>query len=326
MENLISVIVPIYKVEPFLVECVESIINQTYKNLEIILIDDESPDKCGEICDEYAIKDSRIKVIHKKNGGISDARNAGLDIMQGDYIAFVDGDDWLPLDGIEILYKTLTESEADLAIGAYELVDEKGKLLEKNEKKIGVWSVEEAIEDVLEVGCRSWARLYRQEIHKEKKFPLGETHEDEAVVIEILDRCNKIAVTNECVYYYRYRSESILTSGFSKSKLDWKKQCGKNYYYIKSRYPDLQDKAAERYRDSLLWSLAAIATCENSKIYEKDAKEMMKELNDNKKYFLSLPFRYDRYYIRLITLCGLGFDVYRFLLKGIRSIKNNMRQ
>lgn len=116
MNNLISVIVPVYKVEKYIKKCIESIINQTYENLEIILVDDGSPDNCGKICDEYAKKDKRIKVIHKENGGVSSARNLGLEKSNGQYITFIDSDDWIEEEYCEILLTTLKEQNADCAI------------------------------------------------------------------------------------------------------------------------------------------------------------------------------------------------------------------
>ena len=120
MQNpLVSIIVPIYKVEPYLRRCLDSIVNQTYTNLEIILVDDGSPDGCPQICDEYAAKDKRIVVIHKENGGLSDARNAGLDICKGEYIFFIDSDDWIKTDTIEFLYKITQDKKSDIVIGDY---------------------------------------------------------------------------------------------------------------------------------------------------------------------------------------------------------------
>ena len=119
MEELISVIIPVYKVEKYLKRCVESVQKQTFKNLEIILIDDGSPDSCGEMCDEMSKMDSRIKVVHKNNGGLSDARNAGIEIASGKYVVFVDSDDWLDLDMIDLLYRILKQYDADFAECSY---------------------------------------------------------------------------------------------------------------------------------------------------------------------------------------------------------------
>lgn len=110
----ISIIVPVYKAEPYLRKCIDSILNQTFKDFELILVDDGSPDRCGEICDEYALKDSRIKIIHKENSGRSSARNVGLDIAQGEYIGFVDSDDWIEPDMYEVLYSKAKIESADI--------------------------------------------------------------------------------------------------------------------------------------------------------------------------------------------------------------------
>ena len=129
MDSLVSVIVPVYKVEKYLSKCLDSIVNQTYKNLEIILVDDGSPDNSGKICDEYAQKDSRIKVIHKENGGLSSARNAGLDIATGEYIAFADSDDSVHLDFVEKLYRAIKEENADIACCSVEdFIEDKNKI------------------------------------------------------------------------------------------------------------------------------------------------------------------------------------------------------
>ena len=114
MNSLISVIVPIYNVEKYLDRCVESIINQTYKNLEIILVDDGSPDNCTQMCDDYAKKDSRIRVVHKENGGLSDARNAGMEVATGEYVSFIDSDDYISLDFYETLFQTMIDNDSDI--------------------------------------------------------------------------------------------------------------------------------------------------------------------------------------------------------------------
>ena len=117
---LVSVVVPIYNVELYLKECVDSILSQTYKNIEVILVDDESPDLCGKICDDYVAMDGRIKVVHKKNGGLSDARNAGMKVATGDLITFVDSDDYISKDFVKILFEAMSENNSDIAIAKYE--------------------------------------------------------------------------------------------------------------------------------------------------------------------------------------------------------------
>ena len=151
MEDLITVIVPVYKVEKYIRRCIESIINQTYRNLEIILVDDGSPDDCGKICDEYAKKDNRIKVIHKENGGLSDARNKALDLANGKYVIFVDSDDYIEKNAIGYLYKLIQKYNTDIAIGLVNSIydGEKNSILKNKESNIKVYNKEQALETML---------------------------------------------------------------------------------------------------------------------------------------------------------------------------------
>ena len=128
MEELISVVVPVYNVEKYIDKCINSIINQTYKNLEIILVDDGSPDNCGNICDEYAKKDNRIIVIHKENGGLSDARNTGIEVSKGKYITFIDSDDYISDNYVSFLYNLIIEYKADISIGKHYVLYENGEI------------------------------------------------------------------------------------------------------------------------------------------------------------------------------------------------------
>ena len=130
MEELVTIVVPVYKVEKYIDKCINSILSQTYKNLEIILVDDGSPDDCGKICDRYAKLDTRINVIHKENGGLSDARNAGNDVAKGKFISFIDSDDYIEPEYIEILYKAIKKDETDIAISSHKVIYESGAILE----------------------------------------------------------------------------------------------------------------------------------------------------------------------------------------------------
>lgn len=259
MLPLISIIVPIYKVEKFLPECIESIINQTYKNIEIILVDDGSPDNCGKICEDYQKKDSRIVVIHKENGGLSDARNAGLKIAKGTYLNFVDSDDRLPQNSIERLYKIAVKSHAQMVIGGFErFKDETGEIFfstDADGEKTLVMTKLEAMEDFFRDGCQAWAVLYEKKIHEDIYFPKGEINEDEAIVFQLYDRCETIVVTNAVVYSYRNREESITTTAFSEKKLVAVEHYKNNYLWLKEKYPQLSDKAWIRYFSGIVWAL-----------------------------------------------------------------------
>lgn len=215
---MISVIIPVYNVETYVKECIESVIQQTYKDLEVIIIDDGSTDNSGKICDQYAELDRRIMVIHQKNQGVSAARNKGLDIAKGDYIVFVDSDDYIENDMIERLYKALLESSSDLVICNYKEIYEDIKV--ENEKK-GPLKNEillsyEAIEKLFESGSWyyvvPWNKIYRKELWNQIRFPKGYIHEDEAVIHRIFERCNKIIILEDQLCYYRQHNNSIVHS------------------------------------------------------------------------------------------------------------------
>ena len=312
---LISVIVPIYNVEQYLRECVDSIRNQTYRNLEIILVDDGSPDGCPAICDEYAEKDSRIKVIHKKNGGLSDARNEGMKVCRGEYLMFVDSDDLIPADAMEHLFHVMEETGAELSVGGHCRMYE-GKEPEGICRKgtVRVLDKEMAMQDFFQNGCAAWARLYKRSVHEGIQFPVGEINEDEAIVLFILERCTRVAFSSQTVYGYRCREESITTASFHKKKLAWVKHCYSNLLYIDKRHLKLKKYAAERYRSSLLWALDQIACSKEN--YHAEAEKIIKELKKNKNWFYEIPYFYQKDKYRLMFYIHLPFFLCRCILKA----------
>lgn len=224
MNDLISVIIPIHKVEKYLDKCVDSVTKQTYSNLEIILIDDESPDSCGKICDNWAKKDDRIVVIHKKNGGLSSARNAGLDICKGDYILFIDSDDYIELDMIEKMYKNIIDNSSDVCICNY-LWEYTNKIKKKtfSNKKIVV--DHDKIFDFLYneyslLTIVSWNKLYKKQLFENLRFPDGRIHEDQYIICDILEQTEKVVyMLDEYFYHYVQRDGSIM-SNFNMKRFD----------------------------------------------------------------------------------------------------------
>lgn len=225
--KLISVIVPVYKVEKYLNKCVQSILNQTYHNLEVIIVDDGSPDKCPEICDDLASKDNRIKVIHKKNGGLSSARNAGIEIATGDYIAFVDSDDYIHEKMYEDMLQLIQKHDADMCICNHEYIDEEGNLYPisfsspiKNE----VLTADQLFQKLLEPAewyyITAWNKLYKKEILDKNVFPVGKIHEDAFSIHHIIGKCSKIVSTSKKYYYYVQRNGSIMSQRNIRSNLD----------------------------------------------------------------------------------------------------------
>lgn len=227
VQPLVSVIVPIYKVEKYLSKCVESILAQTYQNLEIILVDDGSPDRCGQICDEYAKKDSRIRVIHKSNGGLSDARNVGIDACKGEYISFIDSDDFVSPYFIEILYKGIMEYDADISgveSGVFFFDEtEQDVRLARSVDDCTISSIEphEAIRRILYQSLPNGAqwRLYKRAVFMELRFPYGYLFEDAATTHRAFMRAKKMALINARTYAYRIRADSIVRMKFTEKKL-----------------------------------------------------------------------------------------------------------
>lgn len=225
MEPLVSVIVPIYNVEKYLCRCVDSIINQTYKNLEIILVDDGATDSCGRICDEYKKVDQRFKVIHKKNGGLSDARNAGFRESNGQYICFIDSDDYIDPTYVSTLLFIIRTYNCDIAVCSFkcfdELINKRDKVKEKvlvlnNVEMISrMYKSETFVETVV-----AWNKLYKRNIFDGIEYPVGRIHEDEAITCELLYKANRIGITNEQLYFYTLRENSITSSSVNRKKLD----------------------------------------------------------------------------------------------------------
>lgn len=321
MNELISVIVPIYKVEKWLEECVDSILNQTYRELEVILVDDGSPDGSGHICDAYAQKDSRVRVIHKENGGLADARNAGLDIARGAYYYFVDSDDVLPAHSVDTMYRLLREHQAQMVIGGFERFwDDSAEVFFSTEAEglwLHVYDREEAFRDFYRDGCQAWAVLYQRSIHENIRFPKGEINEDEAIVFSILENCDTVVVTNRVVYSYRCREESITTTTFHMKKLAWVKHCFDNLAFIRQHHPALTDLAVDRYRSSLLWSLTEMAL--SDKDFSKEIRLLRQELKARRKLFRRVPFTYRQDRLRMEILLNLPFGFYQKLLRMKRG-------
>ncbi len=221
--DLVSVIVPVYNVEKYLAKCIDSILAQTYQNLEIILVDDGSTDGSSAICDEYAKQDARIKVVHKNNGGLSDARNCGFEISMGDFVCFIDSDDYIDKDMLATLYERIVSDEADISLCDFLYVDEQGFTIE--EMSLGSPICEEILTkkqifSKLErdknwyyiIACN---KMYRRNIFNIIKFPVGKFHEDEFVVHHIYECCNRISCIDKKLYFYVQRSGSITNSDLS---------------------------------------------------------------------------------------------------------------
>ena len=239
---LISIIIPVYKVEKYLEKCIQSVINQTYENLQIILVDDGSPDNCGKICDEYDKKDHRIEVIHKSNGGLSDARNKGLEIAKGEYIGFVDSDDYIEADMYEVLYNLLKQYNADVSICNFYTVSQ-GKISIKNaDNGINEYNRIEILKEILldkNIQSYAWNKLYKKELFDEIKYPIGKKYEDIGTTFYLLEKCNKVVVTGKSEYYYINRQDSIVNNVTESTITDYIELIMQRYDYIEKNIKEL---------------------------------------------------------------------------------------
>ena len=248
-EEKISIIVPVYNVEAYLEKCVESILKQTYTNLEILLVNDGSTDKSGELCDKLALRDHRIRVIHKENGGLSDARNRGIDEASSNLIGFIDSDDYIDEDMYETLYRQMLASKADLSMcGHYDVYHQ---IPEKQVAEIKTWELmpEEAIKMVMEAKILSVTavnKLYKKALFEQLRFRIGKIAEDAFIMVDLIHQCSKVVATNEKKYYYVHRENSITTQKFSLKFLNVIEAYEQNAKIISENYPDLYDVAIMR--------------------------------------------------------------------------------
>lgn len=226
MSELISVIVPVYNVEKYIDKCISSIVKQTYENIEVILVDDGSTDSSGRLCDGWLEKDGRIKVFHKVNGGLSDARNFGIDKAKGNYISFIDSDDYINQNLYEKLYNALIKKEADMAICNYDFVDEKGNILNenpnvlKNETISQIECYQKLIIDYNFYYVTAVNKLYKKALFKDLRFPAGKIHEDEFIIHHLIEKCRRVTIIEDVLYYYVQREDSIMNSNFNLKRFD----------------------------------------------------------------------------------------------------------
>ena len=254
---IISIIVPVYKVEPWLERCVDSIRNQTYRNLEIILVDDGSPDKCGEICDRYAREDDRIRVIHRENGGLSAARNTGLDVCSGEYIGFVDSDDVIHPEMYARLYADICAFGTLMAFCqvlmcydanvSFPQIDAKSECLYKNEV------TRRSLQGM--IWFSAYTKLYHRSLFDGLRYPEGRINEDYPVTMRIYDKCERIVVNHNKLYAYCKREDSITSASLSENSFDQIISAEEVHTFIREAHPDCSDLSARILLSSCLGML-----------------------------------------------------------------------
>lgn len=257
MEYKVSIIIPVYGVEKYLEECLDSVINQTYSNLEIILIDDESPDQCPVICDEYALKDNRIKVIHKKNGGAGSARNAGLKICTGEYICFVDSDDYVYPNYVEKLVSEAVRQKAEIIVSNFDYLYQNKKKTEKELMKTNEFSSVEYLEEFLiNWNCSLiWNKIFKKDILKSLFFVEGRRIDDEFFTYQAVIKAKKIVQIEDCLYVYRMRKSSVMNSSVSRYEKMLEDQVDyftERYDKVTEKYPELKKVYLENLMDNMI--------------------------------------------------------------------------
>lgn len=279
----ISVIIPVFNVERYINRCIESVVGQTYKKLEIILVDDGSPDHCPAICDKWARKDKRIQVVHKENGGLSDARNMGLSVATGDYISFIDSDDWVEPDFIAVLYTKLINAGADISACGVDYISELGKVIRKRKcKSLCLDKIEALQRLVKEDGIYQtvWNKLYRREIIGTIFFEVGRCNEDDFWTYQVIDRVEKMVVTDQVLYHYFQRDKSIMGIGFSVKRFDGLEARVKRMEYLQ-KYEELARLTREQMYGECLYMFQTAVRClgkEEQKIFSKYILELLPTL------------------------------------------------
>ena len=310
---LISVILPIYNVEEFLSTSIESVIHQTYENLEIILVDDGATDSSGKICDEYKEKDKRIKVIHKVNGGLSDARNAGIEVAKGEYLYFLDSDDFIAPKALEIALKRIIKDNSDFALFNFTYVDENNNKLPTRENKDikSIWDVDDFWNFISDVSNKelsvasvvAWNKLYKASLFKNVRYQIGRINEDSFIITDIMRQVSKISYISEQLYSYRIRSGSIMSSrgvkGITDSPISLIKRCE---YFIEYHYDhhlsgNLRTLIADKYEIKKVYKQLSesqksdyLEICKKIKEYYKILKKKKLTKKDRISTFVSYRF------------------------------------
>lgn len=320
MNELISIIVPVYKVEPYIKRCVQSIIEQSYKNIEIILVDDGSPDKSGEICDEFSKKDERIKVIHKTNGGLSDARNAGLKIAKGEYIGFVDSDDYIENDMFECLYKLCTENKAQISIVSYyEYYNGKLISVRKNDK-LEKFNKTEAIKELLidsKIQSYAWNKLFKRELFDGIIFPTNKNFEDIATTLLLFEKAEKVVLLEEPKYHYLRRNDSIIGKKNYKTYNDYLNVIYDKFFYLDGKYHELDLYNAYNFVINMIWVYTIIVTFDLDDVYREFEKKYPLFEKLIEKYGNELTEKLDNYNKVVLYLMLLDKEVSKSTVKEL---------
>lgn len=322
MKPKISIIVPVYNAELYIHKCIDSILNQTFKEFELILVNDGSTDNCGKICEDYAFKDNRIIVIHKENGGQATARNMGLDIAKGDFIGFIDSDDWIEPDMYQLLYDLCIDYNSDIA-NCTTFIYFKNRTVINGEYPLVIHDRKQAMATMLEgklydeVLC---TKLIKRSLLETIRFPIGIYYEDTAFTYQIIHKCQKLVSIGAPKYHYVKHENSTMDRAVQNLKTDAVKIYDKIYKFVKLHYPESTNLVALKLANNSMVILNLILASSNFNLYKKDYYEVIKIVN--KYYFQTI--RIEEYPVNvkiLLTAAKLHPLLYKWLIKLILRSK-----
>lgn len=284
MDTMISVIIPVYNMEKYVGKCIESVLNQTYKNLEIILVNDGSQDNSYQICKEY-LKDSRVRLFNKENGGLSDARNYGLNEAQGEWIYFLDSDDWLNDNVLEILLNSALKSNALMAIGRLYLTYDREQIFECD-GKLQKYTTIEALAEMckgVQFEFQACHKLIKREIMQGIEFPVGKYYEDAFTTYKYVEKAGIICYCPNAVYYYYQRGDSIVNEKFNPKKMDWLYACKEFYEFCEKTHPELLKYAQCNILFASISLINMIFKSHSDGKYDKEIALLIDTITENKK-------------------------------------------
>ena len=303
MKPVISIIIPVYNVKDFVGKCLGSVARQKYENLDIVIVDDGSTDGSGEICDEFAVIDKRVRVFHKKNGGLSDARNFGIKEAKGEIIAFVDSDDFVSEDFVSAMYGEMMKSDADIVVCGYNLMKPKREVMNGEEAVVKLLTQQENIDVV------AWNKLYKKSLFVDNDiwFPKGKKHEDTLTTYKVLSKAGKVAYLDEALYCYVERGGSIMKTGGIEERLEMRELAAKEAVEYFKDNKDLEQAAKIAL---LLAKYAYMDFAISGKIAKKYSEAAKKWIKEHKKEFVGNKYLTKKLKIYNLMSTNLGGGLY----------------
>lgn len=320
---LVTIVVPMYNVEKYIEKCLNSLINQTYKNIEIIIINDGSKDNSLSIAEKKAKGDSRIKIISQPNQGLSAARNAGIDNASGSYICFVDSDDFVHQDYVKLLLECILKNEADISACGFFYIDEEGNKWKRKEKENKLYNNEEALKDIFSkeqnTEIMTWNKLYKIQLFRDNKiyFPIGRYHEDNFTTYKLYYYAKKIVMISNELYYYLQRNNSIMGQKFNKKRLDIIDAIEETKNFFKDKELDLYEEI-QCYE--ILTKINILNNMIRDKYKEKEKKDIVKDIKENKKNYKKNKYIDKKTKTALILVFGRG-EIYTFSISMFDFLK-----